>query len=181
MEFWDELIQTGDVDIFGETINRNADRTRHLGLELDGQSNLGYGFFLNGNATLSHNRLIRYTIVDTSGSIHILDGNHIAGSPDYMANFRIAYAHGAFGTSLETKFVGSFYTDNTQSEPRENAAYVICNASVSYRFALESDVMMTVHGEVRNLFDRLYTMSGQGQEFFPAAERNYVLGMSLQL
>jgi iron complex outermembrane receptor protein len=181
MEFWDELIQTGDVDIFGETINRNADRTRHLGLELDGQSNLGYGFSLSGNTTLSHNRLIKYTVVDTSGSIHRLDGNHIAGSPDYMANFRIAYTHGAFGASLDTKYVGSFYTDNTQSDTRENDAFVVCNASVSCRFALASDVMITVHGEVRNLFDRLYTMSGQGQEFFPAAERNYVLGMSLQL
>jgi outer membrane receptor for ferric coprogen and ferric-rhodotorulic acid len=111
----------------------------------------------------------------------MLDGNHIAGSPDYMANFRIAYAHGAFSISLDTKFVGSFYTDNTQSKTRENDAYVVCNALVSYRFALGSDVIMSVHGEVRNLFDCLYTMSGQGQEFFPAAERNYVLGMSLQL
>ena len=184
MEFWDELIQTGDVDIFGETINRNADRTRHIGIELDGQSNLGYGFSISGNATLSHNRLIRYTVSDTSDGItyeHILDGNHIAGSPDYMANFRIAYTRDVFSASLDTKYVGSFYTDNTQSETRENDAYVVCNASVSCRFALESNVIMTVHGDVRNLFDRLYTMSGQGQEFFPAAERNYVLGISLQL
>ena len=40
---------------------------------------------------------------------------------------------------------------------------------------------LAVRGEVRNLFDALYTMSGEGDEFFPAAERNYILGISLQL
>ncbi len=181
MEFKDELIESGQVDIFGETINQNADRTRHLGIELDGQSNLGYGFSVSGNATISHNRLIQYTIVDTSFNQHVLDGNRIAGSPDYMANVRIAFTRDAFGTSLDTKYVGNFYTDNTQSETRKNDAYMVCNASVWYRFTLGSDVIMTVHGEVHNLFDCLYTMTGQGQEFFPAAERNYVFSISLQL
>jgi len=184
MEFQDELIESGQVDIFGESINHNADRTRHLGIELDGQSPLGYGFSVNGNATLSHDRLIRYSVVDTSDNItylHNLDGNHIAGSPDFMANFRLAYIHDAFATSLDIKYVGSFYTDNSEIETRKNDAFVVCNASVWYRFALGPNVIMTVRGEVHNLLDRLYTMSGQGQEFFPAAERNYVFGMSLQL
>jgi outer membrane cobalamin receptor len=46
---------------------------------------------------------------------------------------------------------------------------------------LGSDVFLTVRGEIRNVFDALYTMSGEGIEFFPAAERNYIFGMSLQL
>ena len=98
-----------------------------------------------------------------------------------MANFRLAYTHDAFATSLDIKYVGSFYTDNSEIETRKNDAFVVCNASVWYRFALGPNVIMTVRGEVHNLLDRLYTMSGQGQEFFPAAERNYVFGMSLQL
>jgi hypothetical protein len=52
---------------------------------------------------------------------------------------------------------------------------------MTYRFALGSGVLLTVRGEVHNLFDALYTMSGEGQEFFPAAERNFIFGMSLQL
>ncbi len=45
----------------------------------------------------------------------------------------------------------------------------------------DSSNFLTLRGEVRNLFDALYNMSGEGEEFFPAAERNYIIGMSLQL
>jgi outer membrane receptor protein involved in Fe transport len=77
--------------------------------------------------------------------------------------------------------VGDFYTDNTKNNLLKNDAYTVVNAMLSYRLTLGSDVFLTVRGEIRNVFDALYTMSGEGIEFFPAAERNYIFGMSLQL
>ncbi len=63
----------------------------------------------------------------------------------------------------------------------KNDAYLVVNAAMTYRFAFGSGVYLTIRGEVHNLFNALYTMNGEGQEFFPAAERNYVFGISLQL
>jgi len=185
MEFQDELIKSGAVDIFGEPVMGNADRTRHIGVELQCQMDIISGFTMSGNATVSYNRLISYSVVDgvINGIVdrHSLDGNPIAGSPDFMGNFRLSYRYSDFNASLDAKYVGDFYTDNTKNSLLENDAYTVVNATVSYRITLGSGTFLTLRGEVRNLFDALYTMSGEGQEFFPAAERNYILGMSWQL
>jgi outer membrane receptor protein involved in Fe transport len=98
-----------------------------------------------------------------------------------MANIRLIHSYLEWNASLDAKYVGAFYTDNTKNEHEKNDSYLIVNAAMTYRFAFGSGVYLTVRGEVHNLFDALYTMSGEGQEFFPAAERNYVFSMSLQL
>ena len=185
MEFQSELIKSGAVDIFGEPVMGNADRTRHIGVELQCQMDLTSGFTLSGNSTVSYNRLISYSVVDgvIDGVVyrHSLDGNPIAGSPDLMGNFRLSYRYSDLNASVDAKYVGDFYTDNTKNNLLKNDAYTVVNATMSYRITLGSDVFLTLRCEVRNLFDALYTMSGEGQEFFPAAERNYILGISLQL
>ncbi|MGD0036715.1 MAG: TonB-dependent receptor [Bacteroidota bacterium] len=185
MEFQDELIKSGAVDIFGEPVMGNADRSRHIGVELQCQKELAFGFAISGNTTISYNRLVSYSVVDSSSNgivyRHNLDGNPIAGSPDFMANLRLTHSIGEWRASIDAKYVGSFYTDNTKNNLLKNDAYTVVNSMLSYRFTLGSDVFLTVRGEIRNLFDALYTMSGEGNEFFPAAERNYILGMSLQL
>jgi iron complex outermembrane receptor protein len=185
MEFQDELIKSGAVDIFGEPVMGNADRSRHIGVELQCQKELAFGLAISGNTTISYNRLVSYSVVDSSSDgivyKHNLGGNPITGSPDFMANLRLVHSIGEWKASLDAKYVGSFYTDNTKNNLLKNEAYTVINAMLSYRITLGSGDFLTLRGEVRNLFDALYTMSGEGEEFFPAAERNYILGISLQL
>jgi iron complex outermembrane receptor protein len=185
MEFQDELVKNGTLDIFGEPVMGNADRTRHIGIEIEAQTSLSNGFSVSGNATISHNRLIRYAVADSivNGVTyrHSLDGNPIAGSPDFMANLRLTQSSANWSASIDAKYVGAFYTDNTKNDLEKNDEYIVLNASALYRFALGSGVHLTVRGEVHNLLNRLYTMTGEGQEFYPAAERNYVVGVALQL
>jgi iron complex outermembrane receptor protein len=185
MEFSDELISNGQVDIFGEPVTGNAERTRHVGLELEGRVNMTNTLAVSGNATVSHNRLISYSVVETSsGGIvthRSLDGNAIAGFPDFLGNLELSQIAEKWSATLDAKYVGSFYTDNTENDLLKNDAYVVLNASGLYTFDLGSGIQLTIRGEVRNILDRLYTMYGEGQEFFPAAERNYVLGVAVKL
>jgi len=184
MEFQDELINSGAVDIFGEPVMGNADRTRHIGIELQGQIELAGGFAISGNTTLSYNRLVRYSVVDSTSNGLVyrnsFDGNPIAGAPDFLANLQLVRSRGEWRVSLDAKYVGNFYTDNTKNNLLKNDAYTVVNTMLSYRLTLGSGVFLTVRGEIRNLFDALYTMSGEGIEFFPAAERNYIFGTSIQ-
>jgi outer membrane receptor protein involved in Fe transport len=110
-----------------------------------------------------------------------LDGNPIAGAPDFTANLHLSYASGNSSASFNTKYVGSFYTDNTKNDLLKNDAYIVCDLSLAHTFDLGAGMYLKLRGEVRNLFDNLYTMYGEGNQFFPAAERNYVLGFSLQI
>lgn len=181
MEFTDELVKSGRVDIFGQPVAGNAQRTRHLGIELEGRVNLTSTFSLSGNATLSRNRLVRYTIFDDNGNPIVLDKNPIAGFPDVLGNLRLTYRTEEFTASVLTKYVGPFYTDNFKNEQNKNDAYIVSNAEVSYSLPVAGSVKITLRGEVRNIFNALYFMNGEANAFFPAAERNYLLGMSVQL
>ncbi len=181
MEFSDELIESGQVDIFGQPVTGNADRTRHAGMELEGVVKLPYNLSLGGNATLSFNRLVSYSVIDENGNRVSLDGNPIAGFPDQLLNVRLTYRDSSLTGSLVLKEVGSFYTDNFKNPQNRNDAYTVWNAEVLYRLPSVLGVAMELRGEVRNIFNSLYFMSGQGNAFFPAAERNYVLGAKVRL
>ena len=181
MEFTDELVKSGSVDIFGQPVTGNAERTRHIGIEVDGSVSLTPNFSLSGNATYSRNRIVRGSTI-TDDNIRVsLDNHPIAGFPDFMANIRLTYSTNSFTASMTGKHVGAFYTDNFKNALHKNDAYSVFNAETSYRLPEMFKIALTIRGEVRNMFNLLYTMSGEGQEFFPAAERNYLVGITAQL
>ena len=186
MEFTDELVKSGRVDIFGQSVTGNAQRTRHLGLEVDGNISFSKVFSLSGNFSLSQNKLIHHRIFvkssDTEGNTTYtpmnLDNNPIAGFPNTLGNLRFTCRDELITSSIVAKYVGSFYTDNFKNEENKNDAYTIMNFEILYNLPHIFNSNFLVRGEVRNLFNRLYSMNGEGNAFFPAAERNYVLGIT---
>jgi iron complex outermembrane receptor protein len=180
MEFTDELVKNGQVDIFGQPVTSNAERSRHIGVEIDGTVSVNETFSVSGNLSLSRNRLVRYTIIE-NGSPVTLDDNPIAGFPDVLSNVRFTYRNDVLTASLLTKYVGAFYTDNFKNENNKNDAYTVANAELLYRLPRIIGSQFTIRAEVRNLFNRLYFMSGEGDAFFPAAERNYLIGLTANM
>ncbi len=179
MEFRDELVNNGKLDIFGVPVTGNADRTRHIGIEFSGQQKLGDRFELGGNVTFSRNRLVKYQDYNDIGQLVSLDGNPISGFPDALVNIRLAYHTDAGSVALSGRHVGSFYTDNTENEQNKVDAYNVFDFNASYEIRRDkSGLSLTLHGQVRNLFNRLYMASGQGIEFFPAAERNFTIALT---
>jgi len=181
MEFFDELIKSGKVDIFGAPVTGNAERTRHVGLELLAQHRVTEHLEFAGNLTLSRNRLIRYREFDSDrGEFVSYDGNPIAGFPDILGNLRLRYQRDPFMISVLGKHVGSFYTDNTKNVQRKVDAYTVFDLDASY--AIESGVLgstLTLRAKIKNLFNTLYLASGEGKEFFPSAERSYFISFTL--
>ncbi len=130
------------------------------------------------------NRLIKYSVMekDANGVLYrrSLNGNPIAGAPDYLLNIAMNYERNDFYATLRGKYVGEFYTDNTKNPLMKNEAYWVWNALGQYLFKTNSGLGYGLRLEVRNIFNNLYTMNGEGDEFFPAAERNYVIGITIQ-
>ena len=181
MEFTNELVKSGRVDIFGQPVTGNAERSRHIGFELESAISVLPGLSLAGNATWSINRLIHYKMVGDDGILHTLDGNPIAGFPDFLANVRLTWRDSSWTGSVVVKFVGPFYTDNFKNPDNRNDSYTFCNLELVYRLPVFFDSSLELRGEARNIFNVLYTLSGEGNTFFPAAERNFVIGMRLKI
>lgn len=185
MEFTNELIKSGEVDIFGNPVYGNAPRTRHFGIEFDGTIGVTKYFTIAGNASLSTDYIVEFSTVDSSvnGTVYrtSLKNNPIAGFPGMTANLRLTYHSDALSASVVTKYVGSFYTDNFKNSANRNDAYSVTNVESFYTLPAFGDAHISLRGEIRNVFNTLYHQSGEGEFFFPAAERNYLVGITVQM
>jgi iron complex outermembrane receptor protein len=201
MEFFDELVRNGQRDIFGAPIEGNAPRARHLGIELSGAWSLvrweGGQVTLRGNATLSRNRFIEYVFQARGGSSIDLAGNPIAGFPEFLANIGLQAQWHDLEFQWTGRYVGVHYTDNfgpnlgqyLQQVPqlvryRDNRVdpYFVANASLLYTLRNALGVgAVRFRLQVNNMFNRLFAWSGNGAEFFPAAERLWLAGLEVEL
>lgn len=185
MEFTDELIKSGQVDIFGNPVYGNAPRTRHIGFEIDGAVTLLEQIVISGNASLSTNYIVTFSSIDSDSNKVLyatsLKNNPIAGFPDVTANLRLTYQRERFSTSFVAKYVGSFYTDNFKNAANKNDGYAVMNVESLYSLPKIGDTQVSLRGEIRNVLNALYMQNGEGEAYFPAAERNYLVGISVQI
>lgn len=180
MEFRDEIVKSGQLDRFGQPVTGNAERTRHLGAELSGAVRLPAGFEAAGNLTLSRNRFVRHTSYD-AGSPQPLDGNPIAGFPDLLGNARVTWRSGDLTATVAGRYSGKQYTDNFRNEANTVDASFLVNLSAGATLRdFAGDLDLAVLLQVNNLFDRLVALSGEGEQFFVAAERNAFVQVSLR-
>ncbi|HPO61928.1 MAG TPA: TonB-dependent receptor [Candidatus Kapabacteria bacterium] len=207
MQYFDELVKSGQTDIFGEPIDGNAPKTLHYGLELE----VAYFLFkkaetylsINANATISKNQIIDYNFVTDKGEIVPLKDNEVAGFPSFIANVMLNYQENDLFASVKGKFVGKSRTDNfgdlVLNDERiikqltndymsgyynDNTldSYFVLNADISYTFKNILDFhAIKLHLQINNLLNELYAAGGEGKDFFPAAERSLFFGIELGL
>ena len=182
MDFINEIIKKGGVDRFGQPITGNAERTLHQGLELAANWQMLPQVELSGNFMYSKNILKSYTVYkydwDAGKSVPIvLDGNPIAGFPNVMGNLKLTYFwHGAY-LGLAAKYVGKMYTDNFKNERNTVDPYTVLNLTFRYELKNLGIEGFSLKGKVNNLLNKKYLAFGEGDEFFPAATRNYFIAL----
>jgi iron complex outermembrane receptor protein len=181
MEFSNELVKSGQVNIFGEPVTGNAKKTRHIGVELEGVFRLSQAVTLSANVSASRNRIIASAYFLGVGAPLVLDGNPIAGFPDVLGNVRLTWRTGGVTASVLGKYVGAFHTDNFNDESNTTDAAVVFSGEILYRLPRIAGSDLTVRAEVRNIFNTLYLAGGEGNTFFPAAERNFLIGLGVHL
>lgn len=195
MEFEDELVKNGQLNIFGSPIDANIPKTRHIGLEFMGkyllETELGL-FSFELNSTISSNKIIEYNYPIDEENFISLEGNKIAGFPDLMMNFIAGYSNKNFNISVIGKYVGEMKTDNfgdligntIQTAYLDNTLddYYVMNLNASYDLKEIFDTQtIRLQIQVINLTNELYAPFAIGQQFFPAAERSYFFGIQYNL
>ncbi|MHB9040366.1 MAG: TonB-dependent receptor [Melioribacteraceae bacterium] len=200
MLFNDEIVKKGQVDRFGQPITGNMDQTIHYGIEAASTLRLNNNFEFILNGSLSRNYINKgYYFLETGTSTSPdkidLSGNRISGFPNFMMNAVIKYHNDNFLLQANLKYVGNFFTDNydtklvellksfpTLADYSDNRvdSYFVANLFISYNVNLEPSAKnLQLFFQVNNLFDNLYAAYGIGKEYFPAAERNFVVGIKL--
>lgn len=193
MQFRDEIVPSGGLDQFGVPRSGNADRTRHLGVEVEGAVRLVPGLDLNANATLSRNRFVRFDeyVSDAEGAELVSrDGNQIAGFPEQIVNAGLTYTYRGLTARLAARYTGRQYIDNSGGR-RSDGAYdesltvdpsLVLDAGLRFAFSRQSVLDgLELALDVNNVLDHRVLLYGNvgatGPQFFPLATRHLFASM----
>lgn len=205
MEFSNELVRSGQLDIFGAPRDGNAPRTRHVGLEADIAAVVfttdNSALTIGGNANFSTNTIIdmTYFIRTVNDSVQgiSLNGNSIAGFPEFLAGLFAQYRLGNLSWAVTMRHVRGIRTDNFGDKILEIRAinpsaipyldnrldaYTVFNTDIAYELPqFLSFESLRLRLQVNNIANALYAAGGEGGQFFPAAERNMYFGIDVNL
>ena len=165
MIYKNQLVANGKATESGYSLMDNVDKSYRLGLELVGGYRFCKQFSLDGNLTLSMNKIIDYnyeaTLNDWYSKTWLNLGNtDLALSPSIVGAIVATY-HPVDNAKVQLigKYVGEQYADNTSREEVKVPAYFLLNARASYTFHLRNSNQIECQLAVNNLLDHDYRVS----------------------
>ncbi len=191
MDFYDEIIASGQIDDNGVPVMGNADRSIHSGIEAQLALNINSRLQLSGNISYNNNYIKRYTeyIMDWNTMIATpikYDGNKLGGFPDVLGNFRLTYTHEGILASLNAQHVGRIYLDNTERTSYSIEPHTLINGILGYNFGSILGIKsVEARLVINNITNLLYAAGGYVEEgvayYIPAADRNYFASIKIIL
>lgn len=204
MNYTDQLVLTGQINDVGGFTRTNIEDSYRAGIELDAAYLFSQWLQWRGNLTLSRNKIASFTEYSDKYDANL---NWIGTQVDDYTNTDIAFSPSVVGASilavkpwrsvgmsLESKYVGKQYIDNTMSQQRMLNAYLVNNLRMGYEWSPRFLRSLEVVLQVNNLFNNLYetnawiykaAVGDQGlvvldDGYFPQAGRHFMLGVNLK-
>jgi iron complex outermembrane receptor protein len=205
MDYRDQLVLTGALNDVGSPIRTNVDRSRRVGLELEGGWRASDAFEIGLQATLMRSSIsdFQQVVYDyTDGYavvVNAFEQTDIAFSPRSIASAQLlwhALDDETIGLDLEAsmKHVGRQFLDNTSNADRSIAGYNIGELRASWRLEFGaasesvSETALRLDFWVHNALDAVYSSNGYTYSYvladmvtenfyYPQAGRHYSLGL----
>ncbi|MCD6067191.1 MAG: outer rane receptor protein [Bacteroidetes bacterium] len=200
MEYTNQLVLTGELNDVGGSRRMNVAKSYRRGVEIEAGGQLTKYLDINGNITLSQNKIkdfkelvadyddyedyqdtITHSLTDIAYSPNVISSLIITGHP--VKNMDIA---------LVNKYVGKQYLDNTSNENRMLDAYYVADLRLGYLLKAKGvqEIRFTV--SVNNIFNKMYSSNGYtygwisgGRQYtynhyYPQAGTNVMGGISIR-
>ena len=198
MNYINQFILTGKINDVGSTILTNVPKSYREGVEIESAVRILGNLNWYGNITLSRNIIPVFTDYTDNWDTSVQDketlkNKTISFSPSVIAGSVLDfYPFKNFHLSLNTKYVGKQYIDNTQNSERMLDAYMIHNFSMIYTIENRIFKELNFQFALNNLFDKKYETNawvykyneGGSQHimdgYFPQAGVNYMFKVGIK-
>ena len=205
MNYKDQLILTGQINDVGAYNRANVAKSYRTGIEFEAGYLISKKVSLTGNITLSKNKINEfneyvdnYDNYDANGNMIQTVITHkntdIAFSPSTIAAIGIMYEPiKNLDVTLQSKYVGKQYLDNTSNETKKLNSYYTSNLSINYTIKTWGFKEIKIGALVNNIFNYLYENNGYtfgyisgGKRitenyYYPQAGRNFLIRVTLKL
>ena len=207
MNYRDQLVLTGNLNSVGAPVQQNVPKSYRMGIELVSNWKISNRWSWRANATFSRNKIHSFsqtTAVFSPNFDYLRDttieyrDTDISFSPNFIAAFTVAFQPTPqWNFSFNSKYVGSQYLDNTQTDSRRLDAYFTHHLQFSYQRSFKWCEELQVNLLVNNFFNTLYEPNGwtyfllfeeQNQSiqatdynnYYPQAGTNFLVGLNLR-
>ena len=163
MLYKDQLTPSGDLSSTGYALMENVDKSYRIGVELVAGYRFTKWFSLDGNVTLSQNKILDYTFTD------FCDGDSTMTT--YTKSTDLSFSPNIVGAAIATfkpfkntklqiigKYVGKQYCDNTSREVYALDPYFLLNMRASYTWKVK-DAEVRFNLAVNNLTNHQYRLN----------------------
>ena len=178
MEYFDMLLETGRLSDSGYAIKENVGRGYRRGIELATAWKAFPWMRVDANLTLSMNKIKDYlayipvydanydftgrNTVENCGKTNMLMSPSVTGMVQLSFTPLREIAHNSLKTttlSINGKYVGRQYLDNTSSMDRSIPGYFVSNLALTHEFNVGGG-RLGVGGYINNLFNNMYYADG---------------------
>lgn len=189
MDYARQLVLNGSINDVGEYVRESINDSYRAGIETDITWAPSSKWQLQGNLTLSRNRIKNYTDYvydyESGNTIKVTyDNTAIAFSPAIISAAVITWQPlSSLSFSLSNKYVGEQYLDNTQNADRKLAAYLFHDLRAEWSPKINVLKAITFRGAIYNLTNRLYSTNGYTygtNYFYPQAGINFMGGVTVR-
>lgn len=199
MYYNNQLVVTGELNDVGANVRTNVESSYRAGLELAAIYKPIKKLELQGNLTLSQNRIATFNEVlydYTNGFdvvVNTYNNTTIALSPSVIGMASIAYTPVKnLEVALLNKYVGKQYLDNTTNENRVINPYFVSDLRINYNLTLNKAVKaIQFNVLVNNVFNTMYLSNGYTYSYifgdlitenfyYPQAGTNFLAGISVK-
>lgn len=199
MQFKNQLVQNGQVNDVGAYLRVNVPNSYRRGIELSYNAAISEQVSWNGNINLSQNKIAEFTNyveqydenfewLGQNTEVH--ENTTISFSPSTIifSSFNFNVSKG-LDISLQTKYVGEQFLDNTESELRKIDAYLVNDVIFNYSLGKSRYFKdLRLQAMAYNIMNELYETAGwtwmydfdgtrsQDNAYYPQAGRSFMVG-----
>ncbi|HTN38429.1 MAG TPA: TonB-dependent receptor [Arachidicoccus sp.] len=203
MLYKDQLVLTGALNDVGSATRINVPNSYRAGIELQGGYEFSDWMNVKANIAFSRNKIDKFTAYYPN---YDADWNSLDQIAEQVKNTDIAYSPNVVGAislnikpvnevtiSLDAKYVGKQFLDNTENKDRQLAGYYNQDLRVSYQLKGKWLKNVQLIGQIYNIFNTYYNTNGATYPeydngainnylyYFPAAPTHFMIGLNLDL
>ena len=197
MMYKDQLVLTGKVNLTGEAIRTNVEKSYRRGIELQIAGKLSEKFSVAANATFSRNKIAEFTEVvptydENPEEVNKLTDTDISFSPNIIMGGSFNFQpNKTLEISLLPKYVGSQFLDNTSSVGKQLDAFFVNDLRIAFTPKTKVFKELNFSLLINNIFNHEYESNGYTYSYlyggkitenfvFPQAGINFLAGMRLR-
>lgn len=203
MKYKDQLVLTGKLNDVGDAVRINVPKSYRLGLETWGSITINKWIQLNGNVTLSKNKLKKYqdyiAMYDANFEFTRYDTLRLNQSEISFSPAVTAFAGLVikpiknFEINFNSKSVSKQFLDNTGSEQKKLNGYFVQDAQLRYSINKKTIKKAELVLQVSNLWNKKYEANGYTYSYYynaslvkenfyyPMAGTNFLLAFNVDL